>query len=138
MSGLQSLPVLSGPADQETYVEPGFVSHQAVLALPLVGRTITPDRGYCYRIEVPARFFAQLPAADGEVFSAVLENNQVLGPQPAPHELIRKVGRGHVSVYYEARPGTVHVFLSTSDNTDPRTNGRTYTVLNQPIGFCND
>src|SRR5262245_32321962 len=138
MSVLQSLPMLAASSEPETYVEPGFISRQAVMALPLVGRKFVPDTGHCYRIDVPARFFAELPKSDGEVFSSVLENNQVLGPQPALHDVIRTVGRGHVSVYHETRPGTVRVFLSTSDNTDPRTNGRTYTVLNQPIGFLND
>src|SRR5262245_18064314 len=111
MSVLQSLPMLAASSEPETYVEPGFVSRHSVMALPLVGRKFVPDTGHCYRIDVPARFFAELPTTDGEIFSAVLEINQVLGSQPAMHDVIRAVGRGHVSVYHETRPGTVRIFF---------------------------
>lgn len=133
MSTLPSLPLLDqAPAPA------AFFSQLPMAALTLNARKFVADGGHSYRIDVPSRFFARLPKHDGEVACAVLENNQVLGPQPALHDVIRHVGRGHVSVYHEARAGTVRVYLSTSDNSDPRSNRRSYAVLNQPIAFWND
>jgi hypothetical protein len=54
--------------------------------------------------------------------SVVLENNVPLGPGNALHDTIRQVGRGHYSFWHE------HVYFSTPDNTDPRNNGRSYSI----------
>lgn len=51
------------------------------------------------------------------------ENGVELGPAHAVHDDIRKLGKGRFSHW-----GTSLIF-SASDNTDPRTNGRTYTYV---------
>ncbi len=50
----------------------------------------------------------------------VYENNVVLGPAHSPHELIRTTGKGAYSHWRTS------LYLSTSDNSDPRNNGRRY------------
>jgi hypothetical protein len=53
--------------------------------------------------------------------AVVLENGKPLpGPANSVHTNIRNVGSGYYSLWF----GTVH--FSTSDNSDPRTNGRLY------------
>ncbi len=60
----------------------------------------------------------------------LFEDGQRLGPANALHSLIRERGRGAFSFW------TGHLFFSTSDNSDPRHNGRLYSA-NVPlsVGF---
>ena len=52
------------------------------------------------------------------------EDGKALGPSAAVHDVIRDVGRGaHSHWRFATGP---HVMLSTSDNSDPNTNGRHY------------
>ena len=51
------------------------------------------------------------------------ENDRELGPSHAQHDAIRQVGRGAYSHWQ----GTL--YFSTSDRSDPRTNGRTYRLV---------
>ena len=53
----------------------------------------------------------------------VLEDGKPLGPPHAPHDIIRSDGGGAFS-HWEGR-----VWFSTSDNTDPRSNGRKYMAM---------
>jgi hypothetical protein len=53
----------------------------------------------------------------------LLENDRPLGPAHAPHAVIRQQGKGVFSHWGEA------IYLSTSDNSDPNTNGRRYAVM---------
>jgi hypothetical protein len=50
------------------------------------------------------------------------ENGQLLGPAHSPHSDIRERGQGRYSHW------NGHLWFSTSDSSDPRANGRTYTV----------
>jgi hypothetical protein len=52
----------------------------------------------------------------------VLEDGIELGPSNAVHDEIRKMGRGRFSFWYDT------LYFSTSDNSDPRTNGREYEI----------
>ena len=51
------------------------------------------------------------------------EDNKPLGPANALHDDIRKLGGGRFSLWHG------HVYFSTSDDTDPRSNGRSYQVV---------
>ena len=53
----------------------------------------------------------------------VFEGENPLGPAHAAHEEIRTLGGGRFSHWADS------LYFSTSDNADPNTNGRTYTVL---------
>lgn len=62
----------------------------------------------------------------GSVSKSVLrlfEDEVELGPWRAPHEMIRQTGRGGFSHWERA------LFFSTSDNSDPSSNGRKYRIL---------
>lgn len=50
----------------------------------------------------------------------LLENGAPLGPPHAAHRLIREQGRGHYSHWQNC------LYFSTSDNSDPNRNGRSY------------
>lgn len=53
----------------------------------------------------------------------VYEEDRLLGPAHAPHEDIRRKGAGRYSHWETA------LYFSTSDGSDPNTNGRRYTVI---------
>lgn len=83
--------------------------------------SITHEQGAAYS----ARLKIQRPAdKDAKSRCELLENGK---PLPFPHALhrrIREQGRGHYSHW---TPGTL--YFSTSDSTDPRTNGRKYELV---------
>jgi hypothetical protein len=76
------------------------------------------DSGHCYVAPVSPRI-----PSDCESSSRVqVYEDGVPLPQPhADHQVVRRQGRGAYSHWAGA------VYLSTSDNSDPRSNGRTYT-----------
>lgn len=142
MSGTLKLPVLGQWSDIQTEVEA-----KPVKAAPLQTFRLEPGQihhygGNCYTHVVPVSLFSNLPAEAGELAVTVLEDNQILGPSVPSHALIRRWGEGGFNLWYN--PGAGHergaaqIYFSTSDNSDPRTNGRTYTLVNQPLGFAND
>jgi hypothetical protein len=57
----------------------------------------------------------------------VLEDGRWLGPSNAVHADIRQIGLGRFSFWSDV------VYFSTSDNSDPRTNGRRYAIVYPPI-----
>ena len=64
------------------------------------------------------------PAASSLI---VYEDGKPMGPPHAPFDEIRKIGKGRYNHWENV------VFFTASDNTDPRVNGRRYTVgLGQP------
>ena len=56
----------------------------------------------------------------------LLENGKPLGPPHSPHSEVEKLGEGRFSHWSDGKKR--YVRFSTSDNSDPRTNGRKYTV----------
>lgn len=89
----------------------------------MIIQTITEIRheaGHAYisRIGVRAPSSHRKPSS-----AVVLENDVPLpGPANAPHSDIRNHGNGSYSFWHG------HVYFSASDNSDPRTNGRRYSV----------
>jgi hypothetical protein len=101
---------------------PGFLRIARAYLRPrysAVVRGFTPERGHCYLAPLPAHLLS-----DRESSSAiqVFENSRPLGPAHASHEDIRWIGKGRFSHWGD------QLHLSTSDNSDPRTNGRRYIV----------
>jgi len=80
---------------------------------------IRPEQGAAY---VASTGKPDLSSHEAPSSGRVLENGRPLGPGNALHDTIRNVGRGHFSFWHD------YVYLSASDGTDPRTNGRTYTI----------
>jgi len=88
---------------------------------------ITSERDHAYLVDVSTArpFFAyrsDTPSRPDQSDLVLLEDGNRLGPAHALHQLIRDEGRGSYSHWR----GTLH--FSASDNSDPRSNGRTYEV----------
>lgn len=111
------------PAVRSTAIEPGMIRHAG---------------GNCYNVDLPMGLFGSAPATASEVAGAVIENGQMLGPPAQLHDLIRLRGKGRYSLWAVPESELVTLFFSTSDNSDPRSNGRSYGVINQPLAFAND
>jgi O-methyltransferase len=95
------------------------------------GRLVAVDRfepagGYCFIADI-----ADLPPGDSADDASgsplvLFEDGIGLGPPHAVHDLIRQKGGGRYSHWHQA------LYLSSSDNTDPRANGRRYQVYVPP------
>lgn len=78
-----------------------------------------PEEGCCYVARVPHYLLSDL---DSVSQVQVYEDGLPLGPAHASHADIRALGGGRFSHWGS------DIYFSTSDNTDPRTNGRKYSV----------
>ena len=78
-----------------------------------------PEQGHCFYAPVPSYLLSDLESSSSLV---LFEDGRPLGPAHAPHDQMRSLGGGRYSHW-----GT-HLFFTTSDNSDPRSNGRRYTV----------
>lgn len=79
--------------------------------------------GACYLAHLPDGLPVGDTAADPFGSGAdLLENGIGLGPAHALHDSIIRTGRGRFSHWHNV------VYFSTSDNSDPRANGRSYTL----------
>ncbi|MBL8727862.1 MAG: hypothetical protein JNM25_05495 [Planctomycetes bacterium] len=78
-----------------------------------------PEQGRCFVATVQAGV-----PSDADIGSrlVVLENGTPLPHPHAAHDDIRRLGGGRYSHW------TSNVYLATSDDSDPRSNGRRYTV----------
>ena len=76
--------------------------------------------GYAYVRKVPDHRVNDTSSPDG---LRLCENDKLLGPEQAIHDSIRKRGRGLFSFWND------YLYFSTSDNSDPNTNGRTYRIV---------
>jgi hypothetical protein len=106
-----------------------------VTGVPM-SRTIEPQQiaaesGHAYHATVlPWRLVwplsIKLDTSDAPTQSnaQVYESGRALGPAHTAHDQIRSIGRGRYSHWGIDRS----VYFSSSDNTDPRTNGRTYAI----------
>jgi radical SAM protein with 4Fe4S-binding SPASM domain len=79
------------------------------------------ESGVCYVARLPDSFL-KATAADGPEDFELLEDGKPLGPGKSLHDEIRRQGGGRFSVWGE------QLYMSASDNSDPRHNGRTYVV----------
>ena len=78
-----------------------------------------PEQGHCFYAPLPSYLLSDLESASSLL---LFEDGRPLGPAHAPHDQMRSLGGGRYSHW-----GT-HLFFTTSDNSDPRSNGRLYTV----------
>jgi FkbM family methyltransferase len=84
------------------------------------------QEGNCWYYRLPDGFPAGDSIDDADSTTLVLEDTRALGPGHAAHDDIRVKGWG---VFSHWGPW---LYLSTSDNSDPNTNGRVYTVVSIP------
>ena len=86
--------------------------------------TVRPEQGYAWIVPLPPEwtpFSSDVRNVDRSRLK-LTEDDKPLGPGNATHAEIRKEGRGAYSHWHTA------LYFSTSDNSDPRTNGRVYAV----------
>ena len=85
---------------------------------------IQHDTGHCWTVALP-ELAASADDSAHPVHSSLilLEHSLGIGPAHAAHDSIRNVGRGAFSHWNSA------LYFSTSDNSDPRENGRDYSVM---------
>lgn len=86
--------------------------------------SVVPEIGHAYYADIghdgQSSQLALSPAL-------VLENERPVGPSNALHGDIRTLGEGRFSFWASG------VYFAASDNSDPRTNGRTYAIWYPPI-----
>ena len=85
---------------------------------------IVPEYGYAFQApnDHPELSAHQRPSP-----AALLENGVPLGPSNAQHADIRSLGRGRFSIWNQ------YIYFSSSDLSDPRANGRRYTIRYPPL-----
>jgi glycosyltransferase involved in cell wall biosynthesis len=81
--------------------------------------SIAPELGHCY--------VASLGLGEGSARFALWEDCKRLGPGGCLHDDIRAQGGGRYSVWKDS------LYFSSSDNTDPRTNQRSYVLRRAKI-----
>ncbi len=90
---------------------------------------ITPKRGHSYAYELPGRGYWRVRSDDGldrrRAKSQLHEDGEPLGPDHGNHRSIASVGMGKFS-HWQGQ-----LFFSASDNSDPRANGRSYSLLSR-------
>ncbi len=95
---------------------------QEVERRPMPMDKINPEQGFCYILNMD---LGEDGYKEGNTKSQlrVLEDGKELGPVDNKHDNIRQIGEGRYSHW--SRNG---LYFSTSDNSDPRTNGRKYEI----------
>lgn len=88
---------------------------------PYTGRldAITPEQGRCFVAPVPDMLLSDAESASR---LRLFEDGRELGPAHSGHDDIRRAGGGRYSHW------GAQLYFSTSDDSDPRSNGRKYEV----------
>lgn len=93
-------------------------------SLDIKSEIIAKEDGFCYYYPLPELFAESNNMKDAERSVWMLKENGVYLPFPhSLHQSIRKTGMGRYSHWRE------FLYFSTSDNTDPRANGRKYVFV---------
>ncbi|WP_421902060.1 class I SAM-dependent methyltransferase [Maridesulfovibrio sp.] len=90
-------------------------------------KKIAKENGHCYIINLPELEDVACSVSNPESPYQLFEGDQGLQPVNALHELIRNVGNGAHSHWCGS------LLFSSSDNSDPRMNGREYSLRNTGI-----
>ena len=79
-----------------------------------------PEKGKAYLMDIPSSLVSDIPGAEDRSHLALFEDGVPLGPAHQRHKLIRSAGGGRYSHLNK------RLVFSTSDGSDPNTNGRRY------------
>jgi peptidoglycan/LPS O-acetylase OafA/YrhL len=101
--------------------------HRFELSTEIDATSIRHETGYAFSVVAPtgARWLyvpSDEPGNERQSTLHIFEDGNPLGPPHAVHDSIRNVGLGALSHWGD------YVYFSASDNSDPRSNGRRYTV----------
>jgi hypothetical protein len=98
----------------------------------LVPTQIMPESGHCWCVELPPELLPGDSEGEAEASTLqVLEDGVRLGPAHVPHDMIRTWGQGAYCHWQR------HLYFSSSDNTDPRSSGRSYRVKGPVLQSAN-
>ena len=96
---------------------------------PITPAEMSPPSGFRYLVMEPRSAYGKPFSVLGDSLryprrslTRVLENGRPLGPAHRPHDYILEDGGGQFSHWGAT------LYFSTPDNSDPHTNGRTYTL----------
>ena len=121
-----SISVLQGPNGRIEQIvrEPLIIRLAGMLGLSkrtvVTSTSIRHRDGYCYIANLPETFMSQL--SENSTL-ALYENGQRLPYSESLHDDISVFGRGRYSCWEN------HLYFSSSDNSDPTTNGRRYQIV---------
>lgn len=88
------------------------------------------ESGYSWVVHLPElKNWADTPPQEKRSTLIIYENGRALGPAHSTHDIISNLGRGRFSHWEE------NLYFSTSDNSDPNTNGRQYFIKNSAASF---
>ena len=80
------------------------------------------EQGCCFTSPLPAQLVSD---ADGRSRIQLYEDGELLGPGHCGHDEVREKGEGRYSHWGN------QIYFSTSDNTSPLENGRSYTYAEE-------
>jgi hypothetical protein len=86
----------------------------------------SPQSGHCFTVQVPSSPVGDSEGEPDHSPAQVFEDGVALGPAHAAHAEIRQKGGGRYSHWQNT------LYFSTSDNSDPNTNGRRYALWLPP------
>jgi hypothetical protein len=112
-------------ADQES----ALVKKDAVISEEIKPEKITAETGFCYMATLTLERIADKQDEHPEKKAnqsecILLEDGKPLSQPHSAHAEIREIGKGKYSHWTKGS-----IYFSTSDNSDPRTNGRKYTLI---------
>ncbi len=113
-----------------------FLNWHPSFNVPLNPKAFEHDGGFGYIAKMPQfgwgayRFAADANEHNSRSRLIVRENGKPLGPAHTAHDFIRSLGHGAFSHWNNGV--TSFILFSTSDNSNPLTNGRSYTAGGQP------
>ncbi len=113
---------------------PGFedssVPQEKVISEEIKPEAMRAEKGFCYMAVLTS---GQAGDNGGKSECILFEDGKPLGPPHSLHQAIRETGKGKYSHWT-----ATNIYFSTSDNSDPRTNGRKYTISNKiTAGYLN-
>jgi len=125
---LCSLPYAIAAFQRAGMDEKGVFAIERVTNIPppfeeiIDAKSVSAEIGSCYTVGLAHG--APSDVAGGHSDLVLLENGTPLGPAHSAHAEIRTQGGGRYSHW-----GARTIYFSTSDNSDPRTNGREYNAV---------
>jgi hypothetical protein len=94
----------------------------------IFSQPITAYRGYCFVAAVPESMGFPPESDRRDADLELREDGRLLGPGDCDVDEVASSGSGRYSC------GPVEIYFSTSDNSDPRTNGRAYELKMRASG----
>src|SRR4051812_38516999 len=91
-------------------------------AATILARDIEPESGNCWMVIIPELASGDSTFRPDASQAQLFENGKPLGPAHAQHADIRTLGNGRFSHWDDV------LYFSASDNSDPRSSGREYTI----------